>query len=183
MYTEKDAKATWNSMINRCANGYAKVCDEWKSYIKFKQWYFDNVYGTKQFKLQLDKDLFSIGEKIYSPETCCFLPKSLNSLIASCTSRNGLLPGVQLTKANTYKASIGHIGKYSEKVFEAEYEAFEYYKIVKEKHIKIAAEAYEFLLPDRIYKALLEYEIKPIRRVCRNPENLKKSFIYGQGIR
>lgn len=164
MYTEKDARKIWGLMIRRCSEGYAKVCDEWKNYSNFKEWYMNNVYGTKQFRLELDKDLFSKGDKVYSPETCCLIPKSINLLIASCTSRNNLLPGVTYNpKSETFTASINFATKINKKTFKTEDEAFQFYKTEKEKVIKTYTEAYSFLLPDRIYKTLMSYTVKPIR--------------------
>ena len=32
----------------------------------------------KNGKMSIDKDLFSRGEKQYSPKTCCFIPMSVN---------------------------------------------------------------------------------------------------------
>lgn len=174
MYTEKDARKIWGLMIRRCSEGYAKVCDEWKNYINFKEWYFENIYGTKQFKMQLDKDLFSKGQKIYSPETCCFLPQSLNTLLASCTSRNEFLPGVQITRNKTFKAKAVRNITSIEKVFKTEDEAFQFYKHEKEENIRISTEAYSFLLPRKIYMALMGYEISPARG--KNHYSLKKKY-------
>ena len=164
IYTKKDAKKVWTLMINRCSQGYAEVCDEWKNYKSFEDWYMNNTYGTKQFRLELDKDLLSKGPKIYSPDTCCLLPKSLNLLLSSCVSRNRLLPGVQYnSKSKTFTATVNRSTITKKKTFKSERDAFEFYKLEKEKNIKIAAEAYSFLLPFNIYKALIEYEVEPVR--------------------
>lgn len=163
MFTEKDVKRTWKSMMDRCANGYAKVCEEWNDYSMFSQWYWINIYGSEQFRLELDKDLFSKGEKLYSPDTCCFLPKSINLILASCTSRNKLLPGILHTKSNTFMVQVNHGSIVRKQTFKTEHEAFLFYKDEKEKNIKIVAEAYKFLLPQKIYDALIGYEVNANR--------------------
>lgn len=87
---------TWVSMIYRCygkfKNKYYKgviICKEWHNYYKFAEWYDVNYIEG----FVLDKDLFSENQKIYSPETCCFLPVAINgSLFAKihvCSDENG----------------------------------------------------------------------------------------------
>lgn len=165
MYTEKDAYKAWYSMNERCSNGYALVCEDWKYFQNFKRWYLSNIYATKQFKLEVDKDLFSKENKIYSSETCCLLPQSLNTLLASCTSRNEFLPGVTMTESGAFAANVKRNITTKRKTFKTEKEAFFFYKNEKEKNIKIAVNAYEFLLPEKIYKELMNYEVKPIRGI------------------
>ena len=163
MYTDSYIKNRWNLLIDRVNNGTgnayrdAKICEEWCDYNNFKNWFLQNAYASKQFKLELDKDLFGNGEKLYSPETCCLLPKSLNILLASCKSRNEYLPGVSKTKNGKFVISVVRNTTRVRKVFDTELEAFQEYKKLKKENIVIAAEAYKFLLPERIYKALLEY--------------------------
>lgn len=77
----------WKKMIVRCySENYhstrdsyrdCSVCDEWLNYSNFKTW-FDLNYKEGY---DLDKDLLVQGNRIYSPETCCFIPPKLNSLI------------------------------------------------------------------------------------------------------
>jgi len=54
------------------------VCEDWHNFQVFGDWY-DTQY--KEEGWQLDKDLLSRGEKIYSPETCVFIPRELNSFL------------------------------------------------------------------------------------------------------
>ena len=49
--------------------------------------------------MHLDKDILIKGNKIYSPQTCCFVPENLNSLITKNDSiRNNLPIGVSWDK-------------------------------------------------------------------------------------
>ena len=79
----------WEQMMTRCNPRYqdkyypaykgAYVCDEWASNrYAFYAWVCDNFYDFPAL-LQLDKDLLGEDDKIYSPQTCCFLPLALNT--------------------------------------------------------------------------------------------------------
>ena len=71
--------------------------------------------------LELDKDIISPGNNIYSPETCCFIPKPLNALLTDRKAARGEHPrGVIFNKsAGKYQSSCGfrgkskHVGMYS----------------------------------------------------------------------
>lgn len=92
----------WGNMIRRCyqkGQGFkswkgASVCEEWFNYSSFRLWCENYRRISPKYSgisLALDKDLFSIkGVKLYSPETCCFLPSELNSAIRTLQRlRNG----------------------------------------------------------------------------------------------
>lgn len=69
----------WKNMLKRCYlgkdvaySGCVEVCKTWHQYSLFKGWYSENyVEGY-----QLDKDILS--GKIYSPDTCIFVPEEVN---------------------------------------------------------------------------------------------------------
>lgn len=81
----------WKKMIYRCKlpsnpmykNYGAKgvdICLEWKYYSNFYQWAGNYDWEGKE----IDKDLLGDG-KLYSPDTCCFLPKALNTFLTGPT--------------------------------------------------------------------------------------------------
>ncbi len=78
----------WRNMLQRCYSkiGYndCTVCEEWKVFSNFSKW-VDGLGIDKEnlCSLHLDKDLFSKGEKHYSPNTCCFLPPLLNTFMTN----------------------------------------------------------------------------------------------------
>lgn len=85
----KTSRSIWKSMMNRCYDPKGKaysryggsgvvVCKEWKEYDNFLVWFKDNYIEG----FALDKDLLVNGNKIYSPDTCVFIPPTLNSLLA-----------------------------------------------------------------------------------------------------
>lgn len=85
------------------------VCVEWLSFMNFKSWMESQDWQGKQ----LDKDVIKPGNKIYSPETCCFISHEINSLLNSYDKNTGLYPpGVHLNKRkNKFMARCRHRNK------------------------------------------------------------------------
>ncbi len=79
----------WGSMIKRShSENYKKIhpayldiscCEEWHNLQIFGKWFDENY--TKGY--HLDKDLKVYGNKIYSPETCTFVPREINNFFYS----------------------------------------------------------------------------------------------------
>lgn len=79
----------WRGMLRRCyymvdynKNSSYKnttVCEEWLNFSNFHKWAIDNYFEGSV----LDKDTFQLNleNKIYSPETCIFLPKKVNGFM------------------------------------------------------------------------------------------------------
>ena len=99
-YNKKDyiyimSYSMWNKMIFRCYSPKSEiknptyknvtVCEEWHNFQNFAKWYEENFpYHIKGIKFQLDKDLlqYNVDNKIYSPQTCVFLPDKVNSFLS-----------------------------------------------------------------------------------------------------
>lgn len=153
----------WCDMINRCYNREYKcyidciVCDDWHNFSNFKRWFDENYIDG----YELDKDLLSEGRKIYSPETCCFLPKEINVFLASLNSRNGYSLGVLFDKErNKFLASINENGK-TKFIgrFNTENEAYNAYKNVKNLKIQNIADKYKVFISDYIYQEILNKKL------------------------
>lgn len=82
----------WSAMISRCYLGSSglrsykevEVDKEWHNFANFHSWYKKEMTDEstlRKYKLAIDKDLLGDGRKVYSRETCCFLPQSINSLL------------------------------------------------------------------------------------------------------
>ena len=88
----------WRSMITRCYSAkYQKrqptykgctVCDEWLTFSNFKSWMETQDWEGKC----LDKDLLVYQNKVYSPETCCFVNKEINNFITLHSNKRGDFP-------------------------------------------------------------------------------------------
>jgi len=90
--------AKWSSMIERCYSENlhkrqptykgCTVCDEWLLFSRFKSWMIKQEWEGKQ----LDKDILTQGNKIYSPKTCLFVTKEVNGLLTDSKSSRGSYP-------------------------------------------------------------------------------------------
>ena len=95
---------TWKNMLQRCyynnyinKNNYVGcfVCEDWLFFSNFKSWMEQQDWEGRQ----LDKDLLFEDNKMYSPITCCFLPKEINMFIITRNKNRGLYPlGVYYNK-------------------------------------------------------------------------------------
>lgn len=110
----------------------------------------------------LDKDILIKGNKIYSPETCVFVPKTINSLFAKRQRDRGLLPiGVTFHKKNDKYVSVccNCMGKTMYQYFDDPNEAFIEYKKNKENTIKKVADFYKNKIPYILYNAIYKYVV------------------------
>jgi len=166
---------TWKSMLSRCYNeNYHKrrptyidctAYEEWHNYQNFAKWYEDNYYEIDGYKMCLDKDILYKGNKIYSPDTCIFVPDAINNIfIKSRPSMSSLPVGVALTRNKTkYKATcaLGHEDIHYLGQFDTPEEAFTVYKEFKENHIKQVADKFKDKIPKILYETMYNYEVEP----------------------
>jgi len=160
---------TWKKMLGRCYDPKYQalrptyvgsvVCDEWLWFSKFKSW-----METQDFEGKcLDKDLLSKGEKVYSPETCVFLPNEVNVLLISGNKEGKAAPsGVSYQESSKkYIVSCAINGKNKNLGrFECPKEAFVVYKTFKEALIKQFAEDWKGSICNRAYEGLINFKIK-----------------------
>lgn len=161
----------WHDMIHRCYNAKfhkrqpqymgCMVCEEWLNYSNFKVWYDQNkIVGMS---LDLDKDILFKGNKVYSPETCCFVPHAINTLFLNGKKNRGDLPlGVHFDKSKgKYRAEMSFMGEQIKLgTFETAESAFARYKEYKEDFIQDIAEQYKDILPYKVYRAMMNWEIE-----------------------
>lgn len=113
--------------------------------------------------MELDKDILVKGNKIYSPDTCVFVPQRINTLIVGANRIRGEFPiGVYYDKQKKrYIASLS-CGDRNVKVARCKtpIEAFFEYKFYKEQHIKNVADDYKNCIPENLYNALINWNIE-----------------------
>lgn len=161
----------WADMLERCYDeefhkktpSYigCRVCDEWLFASNFKKWYDENYIDG----YSIDKDILQKGNKLYSPDTCVFVPHRINTIILGGKRRRGDLPiGVYYSKsAKKYVAGYHRDGR---RVYicskNTPEEAFYAYKAAKESYIKEVAQEYfdKGLITEKVRNALFRYEVE-----------------------
>jgi hypothetical protein len=174
--TNKDVRAlynVWLMMLERCNGDKTKskhptyescsVCEEWKSFSVFYKWATldENNY---HIGYHIDKDILIKGNKVYSPDTCCFVPQEINKILVRCDgSRSdhpiGVIPqstGRFLARCTMFSKAV-NLGTYNTKE-----EAFLAYKQAKESYIKELATQYynDGKITKKVYNALMRYEVE-----------------------
>ena len=164
--------ALWTSMLERCYSDALKerrptyegceVSENFKSYEYFYEWCNKQIgFGVKGW--HLDKDLLIKGNKVYSEDSCVFLPSEINLLFTkNAASRSENLIGANWCKTNkVFKARVNrnkgkpeHLGD-----FNTELEAFNAYKTAKESFVKEQANKWKGKIDERAYEALINYEV------------------------
>lgn len=169
---------TWCSILERCYSPRyhmkrptyigCEICDEWKYFQIFAEWYNQNFYTIEGERIELDKDILFKGNKIYSPNNSIFVPRAINNLLTKHGRKRGKSPiGVcWYERYNKWLVQCWD-GKGKQKTlgyFDTKEEAFQVYKTFKEKVIKEVIESYEDKIPGliyiKLYKALLNYQVE-----------------------
>lgn len=161
----------WRGMLERCYDNKRQtryptykdctVSENFKYFPFFKDW-CNNQIGFGLEGWCLDKDLLIKGNKVYSEDTCCFVPQEVNLIFGNNTKNRSTTPkGVQFIKSSgKYRAIIckntksQHISCHNT----AE-DAFYAYKQVKEDYIKEIANKWRDQIDPRVYNTLMNYEV------------------------
>lgn len=148
----------WGRMLERC---YSKkfldkhrtyrgcsVDEKWHNFQIFGEWFEENYVDG----WELDKDILFKGNKVYSLETCCFVPKEINLIFS-------IKPASLNTKKSKFVAQIAknnkkkHLG-----VFPSKEEADIIYNKHKEEQIRQVAEKWRDFLKGGVYNNLINYK-------------------------
>lgn len=162
---------TWYSMLNRCYSEKfhekqseykdCEVDEYWHNFQNFGDWYEQNWKNWMDSSWHLDKDILVKGNKIYSPNTCCFVPKEVNNLlIKSLKSKGENSIGVQ-KRGDKFRPQM--LGK-SFKSELTEEGAFQVYKQAKEQRIKEVVNKWKGLIDDKVYEILYNYEVENLKK-------------------
>ena len=169
---ETKCHKTWVHIMERCYDSKYQekkptykgciVCKEWWNFQVFAEWYYRHFYEIENEIMALDKDILHKGNKIYSPETCIFVPSSINSLFIKSNKVRGEYPIGVFKEGDKFRASLCkgngkpiYLGLYA-----TPEEAFLAYKHAKEEYIKEVAEKYKSQIPQKLYDALMNYEVE-----------------------
>lgn len=169
---------SWKQMLRRCYDKKLKeqyptyrnvaCCKEWLLFENFYEWLHSQENFNKWYdgdRCEVDKDILVKGNKIYSPETCCLVPHSINTLftrhdIGKWQLPNGITKnskGFCVRCNNPLTGTREYLGTY--RTIE---ESFSVYKHYKENIIKQVAQI-EFdrgNITKRCYMAMMNYKVE-----------------------
>lgn len=159
----------WNSMMERCYSPKSverhptyidcSVCEEWHNFQVFADWYYQQP-NSEDRGFDLDKDLRVLGNKIYSPKTCSFVPHEVNSVLNDCRARKGEWPrGVDKYRGK-FRATLSAYGKRNTLgCYSTPEEAHSVYKKEKVKYVNYIANKYKGVIHEGVYSSLINLEI------------------------
>ena len=155
------AYVTWRGMIGRCYyNKFShlhptyqrvEVCDDWHNFQNFASWFKENYIPG----YCLDKDLLSDGKKIYSPESCLFIPVALNAFLPRLVHNHQDKATGVTWRFGKWIAAINdmdtnkwlHLGNFNSKS-----EAVSAYNSKREEFAKVWRDRMRGILPDEAIK-------------------------------
>ena len=167
----------WKGMLMRCydpkyqeKHPSYKGCEVENYLLNFQnmgEWIEKNYYKVPGEVMCLDKDILCKGNKVYSRDTCIFVPQRINKLFVKSDKARGKNPiGVSDLPSGNYIAQCNdeygksvYLGTYSTKE-----EGFQVYKEYKENLIKEVIDSYEGVIPEphysRLKTAMYNYEVE-----------------------
>ena len=167
----------WHNVLTRCydpefhkKNPTYKKCSVENYLLNFQhmcEWIDKNYYEIPGEQMCLDKDILYKGNKIYSRDTCIFVPERINLLFVKSDKARGKNPiGVSDLPSGNYRVDCNN--GYGKQVYLGAYrtkeEAFQVYKNYKEKVIKETIDSYEGKIPEPFYSklktAMYNYEVE-----------------------
>jgi hypothetical protein len=172
-YNPKDFPLIYDVWTNVLYRGYSEKIKEkyptykdcsvdecWHCFQDFGNW-FEYNWKPHMEGWHLDKDILVKGNKIYSPETCCFVPPQINSLFCKATRARGRFP-IGVRKENKKFLAFMMKNKLQLRLglFNTIEEAFKAYKITKEAHIKEKAEEWKDKVEDKVYQAMCNWVVE-----------------------
>lgn len=155
---------TWVHMLKRCYDEkqqqlYPSYIDcnvdvIWHNFQNFAKWYEDNYIEG----YHLDKDILVKGNRIYGPDTCCFVPREINTLFP--IKRENIQVRKNRNNKYRYRAVLGTSkGVKSLGTYNSFDEASAVYCRAKQNYIKYIAEKYRDKISSRVYNALINYKV------------------------
>lgn len=155
----------WNDMLKRVYGNRehckryvdCSVCDEWLNFQNFARWYDENYYVVEGERTELDKDILVKNNRIYSPDTCVFVPRTINILFTKNNAKRGKFPIGISASGDNFRVRCGskYLGSFNDID-----SAFNAYKIEKERMLKETAEKYKDAIPKILYDALYKYKVE-----------------------
>lgn len=168
---------TWHDMLRRCYdenNRYQNptyidctASKEFYNFQNFGEWDKDNYYEIEGERIHLDKDILVKHNKIYSEETCIYVPQTINNLFVKSDNKRGESPigtsplnGKYIAYCGLFNPETGKSKREHLGIYNTQEEAFQVYKYYKEKNIKEVADYFKRQIPSELYQALYNYIVE-----------------------
>ena len=167
----------WHDVLKRCYDPKyqeryptykgCRVEDYLLNFQNMGEWIEENYYEISGETMCLDKDILCKRNKVYSRDTCIFVPERINLLFTKSDKSRGDNPigmtpnssGNYVVRCNNRYGKLICLGTYSTKE-----EAFQVYKEYKERVIKNVIDSYEGKIPEPFYSklkvAMYNYEVE-----------------------
>lgn len=114
----------WSQMKARCSQSYRwsvekptyRTCENrFRDFQEFAEWCNSTpgyLLDEGGIRWALDKDILFLGNKVYSPKTCAFVPHYINGLFVCCEKKTVLPLGVNYRERfGKYVSQINILGK------------------------------------------------------------------------
>ena len=168
----KDEKSSrYFNMKARCGKEYQDrnpryygtfMCDKWlndrEAYYK---WLDNNYYEVDGEQMDIDKDILQYGNKQYHPDLCLVVPHSINTFFENIeVGKTNIIQSV-ITKK--YKVKIYDNGEWIRaNNIDTYNRALDIYCDIKQGILVSKAKALKDQIPDKVYKALINTDVKVI---------------------
>lgn len=146
------------------------LCEQWKDFNVFEKWYKQNYYEVEGDDMEFSYRFFDIYNTYISPETSCFLPKSINYTVKKLfmTGEKGLAINIMTTKRRKDNPKSNYVIRRGVDTLGVAYsdskeEIVEIRKCMLRREFADLAEKYKKYLPEKIYNRLCNddfYEVK-----------------------
>jgi len=145
------------------------MCNEFKDYYFFFDWFNENYYEVPGQRTALDKDILVPGNKVYSPEACVFLPACINTFI----SQTGVNNRIKLLKSGVYSLNIVIDGKLTNFGCYSSYDvALNMLKQIKKERLLALSKTFWDYLPQIVKDAIEAWEFIPDDTAKPSTQNL-----------
>ena len=174
----------WRNLLRRVSIDksytHVNICDEWYNFDNFYNFISDERNGFKGEGYELDKDILSHNKKdrIYSPETCLFIPRLLNAVLLDRKNhKEAKYPlGVNDNPKWKYDTVFSSIQRGNKKITLCSsnregriglVKCFSYYKYAKEYFLKLLSNYMldKSLITTKVRDAVHKYEVHDKRDV------------------
>jgi hypothetical protein len=146
-----------NTQVSRPSYQECTVSAEWHNFQNFAKWFEENYIEG----FCIDKDILFKNNKVYSKETCCFVPNEINILLSGTNKLKRTLPLGVVEHKGKFRAQICLNGKTTYLgIASTPEKAFLFYKKKKEEYLKFMAYRWKDKIPLSAFVSLFNYTVE-----------------------